>query len=102
MTNEKIIIQIEDEDILELIPGYMESRRNELDVLRDAITRTDFETLRGLGHKLKGSGGAYGFDRISEIGGNLEFSAKARDLPAIERQIADLQDFITRVEVVGI
>jgi HPt (histidine-containing phosphotransfer) domain-containing protein len=101
MTNEKIIVHIDDEDVLELIPDYLEGRHNELGVLRDAVAQKDFETLRGLGHKMKGSGGSFGFDRITEIGGNLESSAKEQDMPAIEQGIADLQDYLNRVEVVG-
>lgn len=100
MTNEKIIIHIDDEDVFELIPVYLAGRRNELGVLRDAVAKKDFETLRGLGHKMKGSGGGFGLDRISEIGGNLESSAKAQDLSAIEQEIADLRDYLDRVEVV--
>lgn len=101
MTNEKIIVHIDDEDILELAPGYLASRRNELAVLRDAVATQDFDTLRNLAHKMKGSGGGFGFDRISEIGGNLESSAKAQDAPAIEREIAALQDYLNRVEIAG-
>jgi HPt (histidine-containing phosphotransfer) domain-containing protein len=101
MTNEKIIIHIDDEDVLELIPVYLAGRRDELGVLQGAAAQKDFETLRGLGHKMKGSGGGFGLDRISEIGGNLESSAKAQDLSAIEQEIADLRDYLDRVEVAG-
>lgn len=101
MTNEKIIVRIDDEDMLEIIPDYLESRRDELAVLQDAVAQQDFATLCGIGHKLKGSGGSFGFDRISEIGSHLESSAKAQDLQAIEQEIAKLRDYLDRVEVVG-
>jgi len=101
MTNEKIIIHIDDEDLLELSPVYLANRRNELAVLRDAVAQRDFATLLSLGHKMKGSGGGFGFDRITEIGGNLESSAKAQDAPAIEREIAALRDYLDRVEIAG-
>jgi HPt (histidine-containing phosphotransfer) domain-containing protein len=101
MANEKIIVQIDDEDILELIPDYLINRRNELEVLQNAIAQNDFASLCSYGHKLKGSGGGYGFDRISEIGSNLESSAKAQNLPAIEQEVAELRDYLDRVEVVG-
>ena len=101
MTHEKIIIAIDDECILELIPDYLADRRNEVKVLLDAVMQKDFETLQSLGHKMKGSGGGYGFDPITVIGGKLEAAAKAQDLPAIEQEIADLRDYLERVEVVG-
>ncbi len=101
MTHEKIIVHIDDEDVLDLAPSYLANRCKELAVLRNAVAKGDFETLRGLGHKMKGSGGGYGFDRITEIGGNLESSAKAQDVPAIERTLADLHDYLNRVEITG-
>jgi HPt (histidine-containing phosphotransfer) domain-containing protein len=101
MTNEKIIIVIDDEDILEIIPDYLEMRRDEMGVLQAAFAQKDFDALRDHGHKLKGSGGSFGFDRISEIGGNLESASKSQDLPTIEQEIANLQDYLDRVEVVG-
>lgn len=101
MTTEKITVHIDDEDVLELAPGYLASRRNELAVLREAAAKRDFDILRGLGHKMKGSGGGFGFDRISEIGGNLESGAKAQDMASVEREIAALQDYLDRVEIAG-
>ena len=101
MTNEKIIISIDDEYILELTPVYLADCRNEVNVMLDAATQKDFETLQSLGHQMKGSGGGYGFDHITVIGGQLESAAKAQDLPAIEQKIADLRDYLERVEVVG-
>jgi PAS domain S-box-containing protein len=101
MTDIKIIAHIDDEDVLELIPGYLAYCRNELDVLQNALVQKDFETLCDLSHKLKGSGGGYGLDRISDIGDKLESSAKAQDLSAIESGVADLRDYLERVEVVG-
>ena len=101
MAHEKIIITIDDDYILELIPDYLADRRNEVKVLLDAATQKDFATLQSLGHQMKGTGGGYGFDHITVIGGQLESAAKAQDLPAIEQKIADLRDYLERVEVAG-
>lgn len=99
MAPEKIIVQITDEDIVDIIPGYLENRQKDLETLKQAPN--DFETVRSLGHKMKGSGGGYGLDRISEIGKALEEAAKAQDLDAIQSGIAALQDFLERVEIVS-
>lgn len=101
MTDEKIIVHIDDEDILELAPGYLANRRKDLATLRDTLARRDFEVLYALGHKMKGSGGGYGFERITGIGGDLESAAKAQDAQAVERVIAELQDYLNRVEIAG-
>ena len=102
MTDNKIIVHIDDEDILELIPVYLERIRQELEMMQDAALRNDFETLRGLGHKIKGSGGGFGLDRVSEIGAKLELSAQAGDLTAVELEIGHLRDYLERVEVAGL
>jgi HPt (histidine-containing phosphotransfer) domain-containing protein len=101
MSKEKIIVTIEAEEIAELIPGYLTNRRKDLDLLREAVLNQDFEAIQSIGHKMKGSGGSYGLERISEIGSQLELSAKALNLPAIEQEIFNLSDFIERVEIVG-
>jgi HPt (histidine-containing phosphotransfer) domain-containing protein len=101
MTGEKIIIHIDDEDVLELAPGYLAKRRNELPALRNALTLRDFEILVSIGHQMKGSGGGFGFDRITEIGGNLEASAKTQDTAAIGQEIAALQNYLDCVEITG-
>jgi len=100
MTNEKITIHIEDKDVRELAPAYLGSRRDEMGAYQEALAKSDFDTLCGLGHKIKGSGGGFGFDRITEIGIELESAAKAQDLLGIERAIAKLTDFLARVIVV--
>ena len=48
---------------------------------------------------MKGDGGGYGFDHISEIGARLEHAAKQHDLPTIELYIVELEDFLNRVTV---
>ncbi|AIQ43784.1 Hpt domain-containing protein [Paenibacillus sp. FSL R7-0297] len=61
-----------DEDIAELIPGYMERRRVDLVMISEALQVEDFEKIMVIGHSMKGSGGGYGFPFISEIGRELE------------------------------
>lgn len=101
MAQEKIIVHITDEDLIDLIPLYLENRQKDLEILKQAYTQNDLETIRSLGHKMKGSGGGYGLDRISEIGKELEEAAKAQYSDAIQNGIAALQDFLERVDIVS-
>src|SRR5712692_5782144 len=52
---EKTIIRV-DPDIAELIPGFLENRRKDIAAMLDAVQRGDFETVRVLGHSMKGAG----------------------------------------------
>jgi hypothetical protein len=49
---------------------------------------------------MKGDGGGFGFDRITEIGAAMERAAKLEDCSTIEQHIVQLEDFLTRVTVV--
>ena len=63
--------------LAELVPGYLEGRRADIDAIGSALERFDYDYIRVLGHNMKGSGAGYGFDRITEIGASLEHAAQA-------------------------
>ena len=100
MTDEKYIVKIDDEDLFEVIPGYLDSCRTTLGIMQQSMQQGDFETLKRQGHNIKGSGGGYGFDRISEMGLKIENAAKVQDGVSIDQEIILLQDYLNRVEVV--
>ena len=62
--------------LAELVPGFLESRRRDVEKIAAALERSDFDNVRILGHNMKGSGAGYGFSRITEIGAFLEQAAK--------------------------
>lgn len=96
---EKLIVHA-DADIQDLIPGYLTSRKKNVGDIRTALEQGDYDTVRTLGHNMKGSGGGYGFEGISEIGASMEESAKAGDAEAIQRLVVKLSDYLNRVEVI--
>ena len=89
-----------DRDLEDIVPVFLANRQKDLQILRSALATHDFETIRVLGHRMKGDGGGYGFDKISEIGGVMELAAARHDHPAIEQHTAELEDFLARVTVV--
>jgi HPt (histidine-containing phosphotransfer) domain-containing protein len=96
---EKIIVQI-DNVLRDLIPGYLESKREDVQKLHRAIAEKDHETIRLLGHSMKGSGGAYGFDGITEIGRQLEIAAKKQNLEESRKLADELVQYLDRVELI--
>jgi len=79
-----------------LIPGYLESRRRDLETLRGALEASDYETIRDLGHKMSGTGGAYGLPRITEIGSLLEKAAREQNPETVRAQTDELARFLAR------
>src|SRR3954452_4826331 len=86
-------------DLEDLIPVFMSNRRKELDTLRLALASADFDQLRQLGHRMKGVGNSYGFERVSAIGKQIEDGARSGDRSALEASIAGYADYLAKVEV---
>lgn len=97
--SDKIIVHV-DSDLEELIPGYLDNRRRDVQSMLEALARGDYETIRVLGHSMKGSGGGYGFDPITEIGSCLERAAKARDREGLQKWVGELLSYLDGIEVV--
>lgn len=95
---DEIVIRVE-EEIMDLIPAYLENRRSDVGRLEQALEQEDFETVRDLGHSMKGSGGGFGMDRISEMGMELEEAGKAMDPDGAARALSDLREYLDRVTV---
>lgn len=89
-----------DEDIIDLIPKYLENRRKDVRLLRRALNGGDFDTVRQLGHSMKGSGGGYGLNPVTDVGQGLEEAAKAMNAATAGQWLEKLEDFLNRVRVI--
>ncbi len=98
MEKERTIVKV-DKDLEDLIPGYLARRQDDITAIRDSCARNDFEKVRVLGHSMKGSGGGYGFERITEIGKLIEESAKNQDPATISTCIDELADYLSRIDI---
>jgi PAS domain S-box-containing protein len=88
-----------DRDLADLIPGYLEKRHADVASIREAAGKNDFEMIRVLGHTMKGSGGGYGFDRITEIGRELEEAAKTGDKEKCLQHANELADYLAHLTI---
>jgi HPt (histidine-containing phosphotransfer) domain-containing protein len=98
MSGKKIIVKV-DPDLEDLIPGFLENRKLDVDKLRSALDQNSFEDLRSIGHSIKGVGGGYGFDLMSEYGANIEMAAKESNADEVLENINKLDDYLKRLEV---
>jgi HPt (histidine-containing phosphotransfer) domain-containing protein len=95
----KIVIHI-DPEIADLIPGFLENRQKDIKSIEEALTKDDFETIRFLGHSMKGAGGSYGFDAITDIGRSLEQAAIVQDAGGIKKSLRELFTYLDCIEVI--
>ncbi len=87
-----------DAGLSEIIPWYLETRRTDLQACTAALAAGDFDRIRTLGHNLRGTGGGYGFPKLSEIGESIESAAQQADAATIETQLKELAKYLDEVK----
>ena len=85
----------------DMIPGFLQNRRHDVIAMLDALDRGDFETVESLGHGMKGAGGSFGFEAITDIGAALEQAAESADTDASRKWVGELSSYLDRVELVS-
>jgi hypothetical protein len=96
---DKIIVYINPE-IEELIPDYLTALQVNIEKIRFALKHDDYPTILRIGHNLRGEGGSYGFDLITEIGEIIESAAEERNAAEIYVQMCGLSSYLEKVEIV--
>ena len=99
MTAQPIVVAVA-KDLEDLIPTFMKNRTTEVETLRAALAAGDLEQMRQLGHRMKGVGNSYGFEKVSKLGKQIEDGAKAGDRAGLEARIAEYTDYLARVQIV--
>ncbi len=99
MSTEPIIVSI-DKDLEDLIPGFLENRKKDVVSLGEALASGRIESLKSIGHSLKGVGGGYGFNELSLIGAEIERIAKSGDTVGMAELIHKMSDYLARIEIV--
>jgi HPt (histidine-containing phosphotransfer) domain-containing protein len=89
-----------DPDLIDLIPDFMARKQTDVQNLKNALDGGDLATVASIGHKIKGEGGSFGFDTISDIGAGLESCGKQGDRASAQQLVSDLSEYLEKVEVV--
>jgi CheY-like chemotaxis protein len=80
------------------IPAYLQNCRQNVIVMLDALDRVDFETVTSLGHQMRGSGGAYGFQAITDISAALEQAAESADTGVSRKWLGELSNCLDGID----
>jgi CheY-like chemotaxis protein/anti-sigma regulatory factor (Ser/Thr protein kinase) len=81
-----------------LVPRFLEACRTRLNEMSDAIGRADFALIRNHAHTLRGSGGAFGFDSITELGAKLEAAADEKNVGKLQVEAAALRHVLEQAQ----
>ena len=94
----EVVVHIDD-DILDLIPGFIDNRKKDIEQILKLLAKQDHESIRRLGHNWKGAGRGYGFDRISVLGKEMEAAAQASDSAQILQICDSAQYYLKHVQI---
>lgn len=82
-----------------LMAQYVRRRERDPEILSAALGGSDFEAIKLIGHKLFGSGAAYGLHEVTRLGGELERAAEAQDAEKIRVLIAELERYVQQLKL---
>jgi len=89
-----------DSEVQSIVPEFLENRKKDCLRISSLLEMDSYNEIRTLGHRMKGAGGSYGFDDISEIGEAIEEGALAADSESISNAVLQLSNYLDRVAVV--
>ena len=87
--------------LAERTPAYLRNCRQNVIDMDAALDRADFGVVTILGHNLRGSGGGFGFQAITDIGAGLEQAAEDADTEASRQWLGELTGYLDRVEAMS-
>lgn len=86
-------------DLVDLIPRYLTSRREDVARLREALDAQDFQSLAYLAHVVQGNGAAFGFDGLRDLGTALERASVRESALGVERVLDDISSYLDKVQI---
>ena len=96
---EKIVVTV-DIELKDLILRYVEIRQEDIVRLQRALANDDYETIKTVGHGMKGSGVVYGFAYIGTIGAGIETSAGEKNRNEVETGLKQLINYMENLEII--
>ena len=91
---DEVYLERTDPRVAHRIPAYLSSCRQNVIMIGVALDRDDFETASDLGHQMRGSGGMFGFQTISNHGAAIETAADEADATASRQCVDALSIFL--------
>ncbi|MEM8910926.1 MAG: ATP-binding protein [Planctomycetota bacterium] len=92
-------LPMDDADFREITTGFLERLPSRLAVMKDAIEASEFESLHGDAHWLKGAGGTVGLDVFTPLARQLEIAAQSREVDVAQGLLDEIHELHQRVVI---
>jgi hypothetical protein len=95
---EKIRLHVEPQ-LKELVPGFLENRRRDLERLRQALHAGDLAAIRDVGQNIRCFSRVYGLEELTALGEEIRCAAEECSTLRIVHLQGQLADYLSRVEL---
>jgi hypothetical protein len=96
--SDKIRLHVEPA-IRDLVPGFIENRRRDLERMRQALHSGDLAAIRDVGQNIRCFSRVYGFDELTVLGEEIRRAADECSTLRIVHLQGQLADYLSRVEI---
>lgn len=85
-----------DPEFQELIRSYLDYLMDSLVTFKMNCVNRNYSEIRKFAHNLKGSGGGYGFDDLTQLGSDISLATKSEDAKKLDSLVKELEDLIMK------
>lgn len=86
-------------DMADIVPIFLNNIRENPSKILGALDAGDLSIAKTLGHNMKGTGSAYGFAMVTELGAEIERAAKSGDADTIRAKTNELEAYLGSLDV---
>lgn len=95
----EIVVRL-DPLIRDIVPDFLQHRRENTAAISVAIDTSDFQAVGDIGHDIEGTAGAFGFVELGAIGRSLQKAARESSLEDIKSLAEELTSYLERLKIV--
>lgn len=94
-----VVVVAVDGSLSDIVPIFLSNIRENPATIAKALSSGDLQVPRTLGHNMKGTGTAYGFPAITELGAQIEQAAKDGNVETIRTKASELASYLERLRI---
>ncbi len=83
-----------DEDIIALIPGYLNNRKKDLEKMLKALEENDIKPIKEIAHNIKGTALSYGQKKLNEIAIRLDHAAAISEWQNVRVELDEMKKIL--------
>jgi signal transduction histidine kinase/DNA-binding response OmpR family regulator len=88
-----------DQDFAGFIPKFLEDVHESIRFMAEALGKNDYEFILKTSHRIKGAGGGYGLNPVSEFSRAIETAAREKNKTEIRKQLKKLTRYLQHIKI---